>query len=102
MSDAIKKLVGTALAELVESARSGGPKVRVGLMAAGSEHGPEEIARGARLAMQNYHNVKPVLIGPRLPGYEDLDMMVLWIGDGWESLTRVKNSRSCVWEISRE
>ncbi len=23
--------------------------------------------------MQNYHNVKPVMIGPRLPGYEDLE-----------------------------
>ena len=94
MSDAIKKLVGTALAELVESARSGGPKVRVGLMAAGSEHGPEEIARGARLAMQNYHNVKPVLIGPRLPGYEDLEYIECAAEDVPETLeAAVKEGR---------
>ena len=48
MSDAIKKLVGEALTEIIESAKSGGPKVRVGLMASGSEHGAKEIAKGAR------------------------------------------------------
>ncbi len=73
MSDAIKKLVGEALSEIIESAKTGGPKVRVGLMASGSEHGPEEIAKGARLALQNSSNVIPVLIGPKVAGYEDLE-----------------------------
>ena len=73
MSDAIKKLVGEALTEIIESAKTGGPKVRVGLMASGSEHGPEEIAKGARLALQNSNNVIPVLIGPKVAGYEDLE-----------------------------
>ena len=73
MSDAIKKLVGEALTEIIESAKTGGPKVRVGLMASGSEHGPEEIAKGARLALQNSSNVIPVLIGPKVAGYEDLE-----------------------------
>lgn len=73
MSDAIKKLVGEALSEIIESAKSGGPKVRVGLMASGSEHGAKEIAKGARLALQNSASVIPVLIGPKVEGYEDLE-----------------------------
>ena len=73
MSDGIKKLVGTALSEIIESAKTGGPKVRVGLMASGSEHGAEEIAKGARLALQTAGNVIPVLIGPKVKGYEDME-----------------------------
>ncbi|MCR4818832.1 MAG: glycine reductase [Fretibacterium sp.] len=72
MSDQIKQIVGTALREIIESAKTGGPRVRVGLMAAGSEHGPEEIARGARLAAQG-GGVSPVMIGPRIPGYDELE-----------------------------
>ena len=72
MSD-IKKLVGSALADIIDAAKSGGPKVRVGLMSAGSELGNEELAQGARLAQEMYGNVKPVMIGPRVPGYEDLE-----------------------------
>jgi betaine reductase len=67
----MRKLVGESLAELVGAARSGGPKIRVGLMAAGSEHGSEELAKGAKLALETY-GVTPVMIGPRVPGY-DLD-----------------------------
>ena len=73
MSDAIKKLIGESLNEIIESAKNGGPKVRVGLMASGSEHGAKEIALGARLALQNSNNVIPVLIGPKVEGYEDLE-----------------------------
>ncbi len=72
MSD-IKKLVGSALAEIIDAAQSGGPKVKIGLMSAGSELGSEELAQGARLAQEMYGNVKPVMIGPRVPGYEDLE-----------------------------
>ena len=73
MSDAIKKLIGESLNEIIESAKNGGPKVRVGLMASGSEHGAKEIALGAKLALQNSNNVIPVLIGPKVEGYEDLE-----------------------------
>ena len=72
MSD-IKKLVGESLAEIIGAAKSGGPKVRVGLMAAGSELGSEELARGARLAREMYGNVQPVMIGPRTPGFDELE-----------------------------
>ena len=73
MSDTIKKLVGDALNEIIESAKNGGRKIRVGLMASGSEHGSAEIARGARMALQNSGNVIPVLIGPKIKGFEDLE-----------------------------
>ncbi|MBQ7560506.1 MAG: glycine reductase [Synergistaceae bacterium] len=73
MSDAIKKLVGEALSDIIETAKTGGKTIRVGLMASGSEHGAEEIAKGARLALQNSSNVIPVLIGPKVKGYEDLE-----------------------------
>ena len=73
MSDSIKKLVSEALSEIIETAKTGGKKIRVGLMASGSEHGSEEIAKGARLALQNSSNVIPVLIGPKIKGYEDLE-----------------------------
>ena len=73
MSEEIKKLIGSALLDIIESAKSGGPKVRVGLMASGSEHGAEEIAKGARLAAQTFSSVKPVLIGPKVPGYDEFE-----------------------------
>lgn len=71
MSD-VKKLIGEALIDIVESARCGGPRVAVGLMASGSEHGPEELAKGGRLAQQQNPGVKIVMIGPRVEGYDDL------------------------------
>ena len=37
----IRHLVGEALSEIVETAISGGPRLSVGLMATGSEHGAE-------------------------------------------------------------
>jgi betaine reductase len=73
MSSDIKKLIGESLAEIVEAAKNGGPKIRIGLMAAGSELGSEELAKGARMALQMYGNVRPVMIGPRVKGFEDLD-----------------------------
>lgn len=69
MSDEIKKLAASALQEIIDTAKNGRKKIRVGLMASGSEHGPEEIAKGALLA----RNVQPVLIGPKIQGYENLE-----------------------------
>ena len=80
----IKKLIGETLAEIVEAAKSGGPKVRIGLMAGGSELGGEELAKGARMALEMYGNVRPVMIGPRLAGFEDLD----WIETAGSDLPR--------------
>jgi glycine/sarcosine/betaine reductase complex component C subunit alpha len=67
-----RKLIGDALAELVEQARTGGPKVRVGIMAAGSELGSEELLRGAVLAMAQDFRLQVVAIGAKVSGYDSL------------------------------
>ncbi len=68
-----RKLVGEILAEVVEQARTGGPKVRVGLMASGSELGAEELLRGAVLALDQDPRLHVVAVGPKVPGYERLE-----------------------------
>jgi glycine/sarcosine/betaine reductase complex component C subunit alpha len=67
------KLIGDALMELVDQARTGGPKTSVGLMAAGSELGAEELLRGAVLAMAQDFRLQVVAIGPKIPGYDNLE-----------------------------
>ncbi|MDI9370288.1 MAG: glycine reductase [Synergistaceae bacterium] len=74
----IKTLVGKALADIVAEARSGGPSVPVGLMSMGSEMGGEELARGATQALDGGSRVEVVMIGPRVPGFEQLQ----WIETG--------------------
>ncbi|MEA5113864.1 MAG: glycine/sarcosine/betaine reductase complex component C subunit alpha [Geobacteraceae bacterium] len=71
MSDK-RQIIGEALAELVEQARTGGPKVRVGLMSAGSELGTEELLRGAVLAMEQDSRLQVVAIGAKVSGYDSL------------------------------
>ena len=71
--DSARKIIGEALGDIVGSARSGGPQVRVGLMASGSELGPEELARGALLAQESRPGLRVVMIGPRLNGYGQLE-----------------------------
>lgn len=63
-----RQIIGAALAELVESARTGGPKVRIGLMAAGSELGLAEFLQGAEQAMQQDSRLQVVALGPRPEG----------------------------------
>src|SRR5512136_1969820 len=68
-----RKVIGDALAELVDQARMGSPKVRVGLMAAGSELGTEELLRGAVLATGQDSRLQVVAIGTKVPGYDNLE-----------------------------
>jgi betaine reductase len=68
----IKKLIGEALSDIVTEARTGGPRISVGLMAMGSELGGEELARGASLASENSSLVEVVMIGPKIPGFDNL------------------------------
>ncbi|MCF7936535.1 MAG: glycine reductase [Synergistales bacterium] len=67
-----KELIAEALGEIVEAARHGGPRVRIGLLSSGSEHGPEEMARGGRRAMQDNPGLEVVMIGPRVESFDDL------------------------------
>jgi hypothetical protein len=68
-----RKLIGHALTELVEQARTGRPKVRVGLMSAGSELGMEELLHGAALAMRQDAGLQVVAIGARISGDNNLE-----------------------------
>jgi betaine reductase len=73
MDDSKRLLIADALERVVEKARHGGPVCRVGLMAAGSELGQEEILRGARIAQEENSSLRVVAIGPRAAGYDDLE-----------------------------
>ena len=75
MDDSKRLLIADALARVVEKARQGGPVCRIGLMAAGSELGQEEILRGARIAQEENASLRVVAIGPRPAGYDDLEWM---------------------------
>jgi len=87
----IKKLVGESLTEIIEAAKHGGPRVKVGLMASGSELGSEELAEGARLALSAHGNVLPVMIGPKIAGFEELE---------WIETPSAPGSGACEAEIS--
>ena len=63
-----RQRLGAALAEVVEQARNGGPRVRIGLMAAGSELGVDEFLEAARAAMRGDRALQVVGIGPRPVG----------------------------------
>jgi len=68
-----RKLIGDALAELIEESRTGGPRVRIGLMAAGSELGQGELLRGAVMAAAQDPRLQVVAIGAKAPGYGELE-----------------------------
>lgn len=76
MRDNKYKIVGDALAELVKQVRTGSiPKVRVGLMTAGSELGSDELLEGAMLAMHQDARLEVVAIGTRVNGYDKLEWL---------------------------
>ena len=64
MSD-VRTLIGEALSEIIETAAEGGPRVRVALQSDGSEHGPQELVRAARLVQKQSPNIRVVMIGPK-------------------------------------
>ena len=78
MSD-VRTLISEALSEIVETAAHGGPRVRVALQSDGSEHGPLELVKAARLAQEQSPNIKVVMIGPKkVKDCDDLE----WIETG--------------------
>lgn len=74
----LNKTIGSILSEVVEAAKYGGPRQRIGLMARGSELGAVEMAQGARTAQNENPGLLVVMIGPRTPGFDDLE----WIETG--------------------
>ncbi|MDL2317384.1 glycine reductase [Desulfovibrio sp. OttesenSCG-928-A18] len=65
MDESKRKLVADALKRIVDTARQGGPTVRVGLMAWGNELGEAEIIAGGMLAQREFPHIRVVFIGPK-------------------------------------
>lgn len=68
MSDNIKNMIGKVFNDIADAMETGqfGQKVRVGITVLGSEHGVENIVRGAELAQKRNSSVEVVLIGPKV------------------------------------
>lgn len=65
MNEDKRAIVAKALREIVESARGGGPKLRIGLMAYGGEMPVQEYMNGAETAMRLNSRIQPVCMGPK-------------------------------------
>lgn len=65
MNEDKRAIVAKALREIVETARGGGPKLRIGLMASGGELPLEEYIKGALLCMSQDSRVQVVCMGPK-------------------------------------
>ncbi len=68
MSETAKKLLSQAFNQIADALETGvyGQRVRVGVTVLGSEHGPEEIVRGAEMAQQQNPGIEVVLVGPEV------------------------------------
>jgi hypothetical protein len=70
MSDtkAMKKMLGSMFVEIADAIETGQftDKVRVGITTLGSEHGTENLVKGAELAAQKSSDFEIVLIGPKV------------------------------------
>jgi betaine reductase len=92
MTEDTKRLLGTALKEIVDAACAAergdtGPRVRIGLLASGSELGPEELLRGALLAQES-SPVQVVMIGPRSSGEGAKELLWIETPDCEEDISR--------------
>src|SRR6056297_1651586 len=63
-----KKIIGDVFIKIANGIESGkfGEKIKIGLTTLGSEHGEDNILKGAELASKKYPNIEVVLIGPKL------------------------------------
>jgi len=63
-----KKIVGDIFIDIANGIESGnfGEKIKIGLTTIGSEHGVDNLLKGAELASNKYPNIEIVLIGPKL------------------------------------
>ncbi len=65
MGHKIRQTIAEVFEEMAEALETGsfGKKTRVGLTILGSEHGPEELVRGAELAQKSNSDIQVVVIG---------------------------------------
>ncbi|MGF7056681.1 glycine/sarcosine/betaine reductase complex component C subunit alpha [Brassicibacter mesophilus] len=68
MSENIKNIIGKVFNDIADAVETGqfGQKVRVGITVLGSEHGVENIVKGAEAAQKRDSSVEVVLIGPKV------------------------------------
>ncbi len=61
----IRSAIAEVFEEMAQAIETGtiGQRIRIGLTILGSEHGPEELVRGAELAQKEYPNIQVVVIG---------------------------------------
>lgn len=64
----VNKIIGKTLLDIADSIEKGdfNKKVVVGITTLGSEHGVENLVKGAEVAAQKHKDMKVVLIGPRV------------------------------------
>ena len=67
-NNSVKQMIGKTFMEIADAIQTGqfGGKVKVGLTTLGSEHGVENLVKGAELAAKNAMNFDILLIGPRV------------------------------------
>lgn len=68
MSDTAKKLLAQAFNQIADALETGvyGERTRVGVTVMGSEHGIDEIVRGAEIAQAANPDIEVVLVGPEV------------------------------------
>ncbi|WP_427338837.1 glycine/sarcosine/betaine reductase complex component C subunit alpha [Caloranaerobacter sp. DY30410] len=64
----VKKLIGKVFNDIADAIETGqfGKKIRVGITILGSEHGVENIVKGAEIAQARDNSIEVVLIGPKV------------------------------------
>ncbi|HDK7137360.1 TPA: glycine reductase [Clostridium botulinum] len=64
----VNKIVGKTLLDIAESIEKGdfSRKIVVGITTLGSEHGVENLVKGAEVAAKKHNDIKVVLIGPKV------------------------------------
>lgn len=64
----VKSMIGEVFNEVADAIMTGefGKKVKVGLTTLGSEHGTQELVKGAEMAARKYSDFEVVLIGPKV------------------------------------
>lgn len=67
-NNAVKKIIGKTFMEIADAIKTGnfGERVKVGLTTLGSEHGIENLVKGAEMAAKQGENFDIVLIGPKV------------------------------------
>ncbi|KXG78881.1 glycine/sarcosine/betaine reductase complex component C subunit alpha [Thermotalea metallivorans] len=67
-NNAVKQMIGKVFLDIADAIKTGkfGNRVKVGLTTLGSEHGVENLVKGAELAAKNAENFDIVLIGPKV------------------------------------